>query len=98
MQGFHENDLHVLKCQARWLAGPEVAAALNKTGRLPKRVEPASGTLFEEPCPYGELEWTAEVAAALKMNVAGGEGKRFTARRWKSTTAKPRSRTAPAGG
>ena len=54
MQGFHENDLHVLKCQARWLAGPEVAAALNKTGRLPKRVEPASGTLFEEPCPYGE--------------------------------------------
>lgn len=28
---------------------------------------------FEEPCPYWELEWTAEVAAALKMNVAGGE-------------------------
>ena len=28
---------------------------------------------FEEPCPYWELEWTAEVAAALEMNVAGGE-------------------------
>jgi len=28
---------------------------------------------FEEPCPYWELEWTAEVAAALKVNVAGGE-------------------------
>jgi len=28
---------------------------------------------FEEPCPYWELEWTAEVAAALRMNVAGGE-------------------------
>lgn len=28
---------------------------------------------FEEPCPYRELEWTAEVAEALKMNVAGGE-------------------------
>jgi L-alanine-DL-glutamate epimerase-like enolase superfamily enzyme len=28
---------------------------------------------FEEPCPYWELEWTAEVAAALQMNVAGGE-------------------------
>lgn len=28
---------------------------------------------FEEPCPYWELEWTAEVAAALTMNVAGGE-------------------------
>jgi L-alanine-DL-glutamate epimerase-like enolase superfamily enzyme len=28
---------------------------------------------FEEPCPYWELEWTAEVAAALKVPVAGGE-------------------------
>lgn len=29
--------------------------------------------LFEEPCPNWELEWTAEVAAALDMTVAGGE-------------------------
>jgi len=28
---------------------------------------------FEEPCPYWELEWTAEVTAALKVPVAGGE-------------------------
>ena len=28
---------------------------------------------FEEPCPYWELEWTAETAAALKVPVAGGE-------------------------
>ena len=28
---------------------------------------------FEEPCPYWELEWTAEVAAALNAPVAGGE-------------------------
>ena len=28
---------------------------------------------FEEPCPYWELEWTAEVAAALDVDVAGGE-------------------------
>jgi L-alanine-DL-glutamate epimerase-like enolase superfamily enzyme len=28
---------------------------------------------FEEPCPYWELEWTAEVAAALSVPVAGGE-------------------------
>jgi L-alanine-DL-glutamate epimerase-like enolase superfamily enzyme len=28
---------------------------------------------FEEPCPYWELEWTAEVAAALRVPVAGGE-------------------------
>lgn len=28
---------------------------------------------FEEPCPYQELEWTAEVAAALTVPVSGGE-------------------------
>jgi len=28
---------------------------------------------YEEPCPYWELEWTAEVAAALSVPVAGGE-------------------------
>ncbi|UCE08899.1 MAG: mandelate racemase/muconate lactonizing enzyme family protein [bacterium] len=28
---------------------------------------------FEEPCPYWELEWTAEVANKLNVSVAGGE-------------------------
>lgn len=28
---------------------------------------------LEEPCPYWELEWTAQVAAALTIPVAGGE-------------------------
>jgi L-alanine-DL-glutamate epimerase-like enolase superfamily enzyme len=28
---------------------------------------------YEEPCPYWELEWTAEVTKALKVPVAGGE-------------------------
>jgi L-alanine-DL-glutamate epimerase-like enolase superfamily enzyme len=28
---------------------------------------------FEEPCPFWELEWTAEVAASLDLDVAGGE-------------------------
>ena len=28
---------------------------------------------FEEPCPYWELEWTAKVAEALEVPVAGGE-------------------------
>jgi L-alanine-DL-glutamate epimerase-like enolase superfamily enzyme len=28
---------------------------------------------FEEPCPYWEIEWTAEVAAALDVPVAAGE-------------------------
>ena len=38
-----------------------------------RRMEEQNYFWFEEPCPYWELEWTAEVAAALKMNVAGGE-------------------------
>ena len=28
---------------------------------------------FEEPCPYWELEWTAQVASVLDMPIAGGE-------------------------
>jgi L-alanine-DL-glutamate epimerase-like enolase superfamily enzyme len=28
---------------------------------------------FEEPCPYWEPEWTAEVTRALDLDVAGGE-------------------------
>ncbi len=28
---------------------------------------------FEEPCPYWQLEWTAEVTRALDLDVAGGE-------------------------
>lgn len=28
---------------------------------------------FEEPCPYWQLEWTAEVARALDLDVTGGE-------------------------
>ena len=38
-----------------------------------RRMEDNHYFWFEEPCPYWELEWTAEVAAALQMNVAGGE-------------------------
>jgi L-alanine-DL-glutamate epimerase-like enolase superfamily enzyme len=28
---------------------------------------------FEEPCPYWELEWTAEVTEALDLEISGGE-------------------------
>lgn len=38
-----------------------------------RRMEDHGYGHFEEPCPYWELEWTAEVAAALAMPVAGGE-------------------------
>jgi L-alanine-DL-glutamate epimerase-like enolase superfamily enzyme len=41
-----------------------------KVGRL---MEENDYYWFEEPCPYWEIEWTAEVSTALKMNVAGGE-------------------------
>jgi L-alanine-DL-glutamate epimerase-like enolase superfamily enzyme len=37
------------------------------------RMEQSNYFLFEEPCPYWELEWTAAVAAALEISVAGGE-------------------------
>ncbi len=38
-----------------------------------RRLEENHFFWFEEPCPYWELEWTAEVAVALEVNVAGGE-------------------------
>jgi L-alanine-DL-glutamate epimerase-like enolase superfamily enzyme len=41
-----------------------------ETGRM---LESNGVCHFEEPCPYWELEWTAEVAAALECPVAGGE-------------------------
>jgi L-alanine-DL-glutamate epimerase-like enolase superfamily enzyme len=41
---------------------------------------------FEEPCPYWELEWTAEVAEALKIAVAGGEQDNDLAQ-WRRLTA-----------
>lgn len=40
---------------------------------LGRRMEDHDFFFFEEPCPYWELEWTAEVAAALTMQVSGGE-------------------------
>lgn len=44
-----------------------------KAIEIGRRMEENRYFWFEEPCPYWELEWTAEVAAALTMNVAGGE-------------------------
>jgi L-alanine-DL-glutamate epimerase-like enolase superfamily enzyme len=38
-----------------------------------RRLEDAGYTMYEEPCPYWELEWTAEVTRALTMAVSGGE-------------------------
>jgi L-alanine-DL-glutamate epimerase-like enolase superfamily enzyme len=41
-----------------------------EVGRL---MEEENFSHLEEPCPYWELAWTAEVAAALDIPVAGGE-------------------------
>lgn len=41
---------------------------------------------FEEPCPYWELEWTAEVARALAVPVAGGE-QDYDLNQWKRIIA-----------
>lgn len=38
-----------------------------------RRMEDHNYAMFEEPCPYWELEWTREVTAALNMEVSGGE-------------------------
>lgn len=38
-----------------------------------RRLEDANYAMYEEPCPYWELEWTKEVTDALRMDVSGGE-------------------------
>ncbi len=38
-----------------------------------RRLEDANYAMYEEPCPYWELEWTKEVTEALKIEVSGGE-------------------------
>lgn len=38
-----------------------------------RRMQDHGYFMFEEPCPYWELEWTAQVAAALDLKVSGGE-------------------------
>jgi L-alanine-DL-glutamate epimerase-like enolase superfamily enzyme len=61
--------------------GPDVAllADGNSCYTPPRAIEVGhlledhGGCHLEEPCPYWELEWTADVAAALDIPVAGGE-------------------------
>lgn len=36
-------------------------------------LEPNDVAMFEEPCPYWKLDWTADVTDALDVPVAGGE-------------------------
>lgn len=61
--------------------GPDIALLVDANSCYTPRMAIAVGRLledndvchFEEPCPYWEIEWTAQVAAALDVPVAGGE-------------------------
>jgi L-alanine-DL-glutamate epimerase-like enolase superfamily enzyme len=57
----------------RLLADANSCYSPPKAVAVGRRLEDHGYFFFEEPCPYWELEWTAEVAAALRMHVAGGE-------------------------
>lgn len=45
-------------------------------------LEPNGVCHFEEPCPYWEIEWTAEVTSELDVPVAGGE-QDFSLTQWR---------------
>jgi L-alanine-DL-glutamate epimerase-like enolase superfamily enzyme len=61
--------------------GPDVALLVDANGcytpgtaiEVGRMLESHGVRHFEEPCMYWELEWTAEVAAGLDLDVAGGE-------------------------
>jgi L-alanine-DL-glutamate epimerase-like enolase superfamily enzyme len=57
-----------------------------KAIQVGKMLEEYNFVHFEEPCPYWELEWTAQVAEALKIAVAGGEQDNDLAQ-WRRLTA-----------
>ncbi len=70
-----------LVAAVRKALGPDVALLVDanscytaeKAIEIGKMLEQHGVGHFEEPCPYWELEWTAEVARALRVPVAGGE-------------------------
>lgn len=45
----------------------------DKAIEVGKMLEQQNVILFEEPCPWWEMEWTREVSHALKVPVSGGE-------------------------
>jgi L-alanine-DL-glutamate epimerase-like enolase superfamily enzyme len=45
----------------------------DKAIEMGRRLEDSNYAMFEEPCPYWELEWSQEVTAALDIAVSGGE-------------------------
>jgi L-alanine-DL-glutamate epimerase-like enolase superfamily enzyme len=70
-----------LLAQVRQAVGPAVRLLADGNGcftpqraiQVGRLMEDLDYVHFEEPCPYWELEWTAEVAVALQIDIAGGE-------------------------
>jgi L-alanine-DL-glutamate epimerase-like enolase superfamily enzyme len=60
-------------CDVVLLADANSCYTPAKAIEVGKLLEDQNFRHFEEPCPYWELEWTAEVAKALVIPVAGGE-------------------------
>ena len=64
---------HALGDDARLLVDANSCYTPAKAIEVGRLLEAHGVEHFEEPCPYWQLEWTADVAAALDLNVAGGE-------------------------
>lgn len=57
-----------------------------KAIELSRLLEDNDVSHFEEPCPYWELDWTAEVTRATSLSVAGGE-QDYDLKQWERMTA-----------
>ena len=76
-----EGRSEALMARARRVLGDDVAIGVDANGsydaataiEVGRMLERYDGWFFEEPCPFEEFEMTAQVTAALRMPVAGGE-------------------------
>jgi len=55
------------------LADANSCYTADKAIEVGKQLQEHNYYFFEEPCPFWELEWTAQVNDALSMRIAGGE-------------------------
>ena len=64
---------NALKDEVRMLADANCCYTVNKAIEIGKMLEQYGICHFEEPCPYWNFEWTAQVTRALTLDVTGGE-------------------------
>ena len=55
------------------MADANCCYTVNKAIEIGKMLEQHGICHFEEPCPYWNFEWTAQVTRALTLDVTGGE-------------------------